>query len=116
MLELFKKPSFPWPDIILSDLNMPGRNGYEVIIDIKTNSSLSHIPIIILTTASSVPFAVRCKKLGACAYFTKPDTFLEYKEFAEKIYGDVRECLSKDKLDYSDTEKLKKSVHNVWKA
>src|SRR5215212_1485079 len=67
MLVLLGQPSFPKPDVILSDLNMPGKNGYEVIMDVKTNSSLSHIPIIILTTAPSVPFAERCKKLGACA-------------------------------------------------
>ena len=89
------------PDVIISDLNMPVRNGYEVIMDTKTNSSLSHIPVIILTTAPLKPYADRCIKLGACAYYTKPDTFLEYKEFAEKIYGDVTECLGSGNVDYS---------------
>jgi CheY-like chemotaxis protein len=116
MLELLGKSSFPKPDVILSDLNMPGRNGYEVIMDIKTNSSWSDIPIVILTTAPLVPFAERCKKLGACAYFTKPDTFLDYKDFAEKIYGDMRECLRNTKLDYSSAEKLKTIIQNIWKA
>jgi CheY-like chemotaxis protein len=109
MLELLNESSFPIPEVILSDLNMPGRNGYEVIMDVKTNSSLSHIPIIILTTAPLVPFADRCKELGACAYFTKPDTFLEYKDFAEKIYGDIKECLGNTRLDYSSIKKLKEN-------
>jgi CheY-like chemotaxis protein len=108
MLELLANPSFPMPEVILSDLNMPGRNGYEVILDIKTNSSLSQIPIVILTTAPLIPFAERCKKLGACAYFTKPDTFLEYKDFAEEIYEDLKDCLDNARLNYSSIEKLKR--------
>ena len=107
MLELLAKPTFPTPEVILSDLNMPGRNGYEVIMDVKTNSALSHIPIVILTTAPLVPYAERCKKLGACAYYTKPDTFNEYKEFAEKIYEDVKKCLDNSTLDFRSIEKVK---------
>ena len=96
MLDLLRRTSFPKPDIILSDLNMPVRNGYEVIIDVKSDRSLSNIPIIILTTAPLMPYAERCKKLGACAYYTKPDTFLEYKEFAETIYEDVLQCIDRE--------------------
>ena len=104
MLELLNNSSMP--DVILSDLNMPGRNGYEVIMDIKTNSLYSHIHVIILTTAPLKPYAERCKKLGACAYYTKPDTFLEYKEFAENIYDEVKECLGNSKLEYRGIRKL----------
>lgn len=107
MLELLNNSS--QPDVILSDLNMPGRNGYEVIMDVKTNSQYSHIPVIILTTAPLKPYAERCKKLGACAYYTKPDTFLEYKEFAENIYEDVKECLGNSKLEYRGLKKLNES-------
>ena len=107
MLELLTASSLPMPEVIVSDLNMPGRNGYEVIMDVTTNSSLSHIPIIILTTAPLVPYAERCKKLGACAYYTKPDTFLEYEDFAKKIYEDVRKCLGNSKLDCSSIEEIK---------
>ena len=95
MAEIFQK-RVPSPEVVLSDLNMPGRNGYEVIVDIKTNSSLSHIPVIILSSAPFKPFAERCKKLGACAYFTKPDSFLEYKDFAENIYNTIlTDCLER---------------------
>lgn len=105
MLQLLGSSS-SLPDVIISDLNMPGKNGYEVITDTKANSALSHIPVIILTTAPLEPFADRCMKLGACAYYTKPDTFLEYKEFAEKIYDEVKECLDNGNLQYSGIEKL----------
>lgn len=101
-------------DLILSDLNMPGRNGYEVIIDIKTNGLLSHIPVAILTTAPLKPLADRCKKLGACAYFTKPDTFLEYKEFSEKIYGDIKNCLDNAIMSYSGIKEFRQRlIHSM---
>jgi len=94
LLKLFKQPNFSLPEIVLSDLNMPKRNGYDVIQDVKSNHTLSHIPVVILTTAPYVPFAERCKKLGACAYFTKPDTFLEYGDFAKNIYSKIlMDCL-----------------------
>lgn len=94
LLRLFNQPGFSLPEIVLSDLNMPKRNGYDVIQDVKSNQTLSHIPVVILTTAPYVPFAERCKKLGACAYFTKPDTFLEYREFAKTIYPKIiDDCL-----------------------
>jgi CheY-like chemotaxis protein len=112
MLKLFREPMFPLPEVILSDLNMPGRNGYEVIVDVKSNSALSHIPIIILTTAPEVPYAERCKTLGACAYYTKPNTFLEYKNFAEQIYGDVKLCIGDGKVEYSGVN-LSRSLQNV---
>jgi len=96
---------------------MPGRNGYEVIVDIKTNSALSHIPVIILTTAPLKPYADRCRKLGACAYFTKPDTFLDYKDFAREIYPDIRECLDNAVMKYNSTETLKeRSIPQLLKT
>jgi CheY-like chemotaxis protein len=106
MIELLNSRSFSFPDIILSDLNMPGRNGYDVITHIKTNNHLSHIPVIILTTAPLKPYAERCKKLGACAYYTKPDTFLEYKEFGEKVYEELKTCIAEAKLNYSVIRKM----------
>jgi CheY-like chemotaxis protein len=109
MLHLLDDSSFPDPDVILTDLNMPGKNGYEVITEIKNNTALSHIPVAVLTTAPLVPFAERCKKLGACAYFTKPDTFLDYKDFAEKIYGDLKKCLDNIRLNFSSIKKLKRN-------
>lgn len=117
LLELLGRSPSSLPDIILSDLNMPGRNGYEVILDIKTNSSFSHIPVAILSTAPLHPYADRCKKLGACAYFTKPDTFLEYRQFSEKIYGHIRECVANGGINYigvSLEQLFSKAIENLF--
>jgi CheY-like chemotaxis protein len=113
MLRLLDNGTVTWPDVILSDLNMPGKNGYDVITDIKANKVLAHIPVVILTTAPLIPFAERCKKLGACAYFTKPDTFIEYKKFAEEIYDDLKECLDNTRLNYSAIENFKKRITHL---
>lgn len=95
MLELLNKEKIAKPQVVITDLNMPGKDGYDVIRDMKSDQALSHIPVIVLTTAPYVPFAERCKQLGACAYFTKPETFLVYKDFAHKIYGELKEnCLA----------------------
>jgi CheY-like chemotaxis protein len=103
-LDLLSQGSFTLPDVILSDLNMPGKDGYNVIKDIKTHDYFSHIPVAILSNAPAVPFAERCKKLGACAYYTKPETFIHYKEFAEKIYEDLIGCLDNSRLNFSSSK------------
>ncbi|HYH16071.1 MAG TPA: response regulator [Flavisolibacter sp.] len=96
MLALFQKQSLSRPELVISDLNMPGKNGYDVIQDIKRDASWSDVPVVIVTTAPYSPFAQRCKELGACAYYTKPDTFLEYQSFAANIYNDITtRCLKK---------------------
>lgn len=56
MLFLENKGRFanaPKPDIILLDINLPKKNGHEVLEFIKSNSVLKHIPVVILTTSSS---------------------------------------------------------------
>jgi CheY-like chemotaxis protein len=94
MLQLLKEPSFSMPEMVLSDLNMPGKNGYEVIKDVCSSYSRPNIPVVILSSAPYVPYAERCKKIGACAFFTKPDTFLEYEDFAKSIYSQLlNSCL-----------------------
>lgn len=81
-----------------------------MISDIKASASFSHIPVVIITTAPLVPFAERCKKLGACAYFTKPDTFLDYKDFGENIYDDLKQCLENPKLNYHNASYLREHL------
>lgn len=93
LLKLIHDPSGVRPQLVVSDLNMPGMDGYEVIQEVKTDPALRGIGVIVLSSAPYVPFAEKCKKLGACAFYTKPDTFLEYESFAKKIYGEVMNCI-----------------------
>lgn len=90
LIALFEGSSEAVAPLILSDLNMPGKNGYDVLREVKGNALYAKSCVIILSSAPYIPYAERCKNLGACAFFTKPDTFLEYEEFAKSLYEEVR--------------------------
>lgn len=65
----------PRPDLILLDLNMPRRNGREVLEELKQDAELRTIPVIIFSTSSS-PFDVEdCYALHANSYLVKPVDF-----------------------------------------
>ena len=72
--------SAPRPGIILLDLNMPKKNGYEVLGVLKTNPELQTIPIIVFTTTRHIDEIIRAYKEGANAFMTKPSTFEGYRD------------------------------------
>lgn len=74
----------PWPDIILLDLNMPGMGGKEFLRTIKSEDSIKHIPVVVLTTSSSERDIIESYKLQASGYVTKP---VKLNEFAEVMTG-----------------------------
>jgi CheY-like chemotaxis protein len=79
------------PDVILSDLNMPGMNGYDIIIDIKSNPVYEHIPVIITSTSSTNTTINKCMSLGASSYIVKPDTFILYEPFVKQLYQLIKD-------------------------
>jgi len=74
------------PDLILSDLNMPGKNGYDIITEIKATDAYTHIPVVITSTSSTKTIMEKCLALGASAYLVKPDTFVEYGPYIQHLY------------------------------
>src|SRR3984893_12389509 len=70
----------PRPDLILLDLNLPKKDGREVLKEIKESPTLKSIPIVILTTSASEADILRSYRLHANCYITKPvglDGFLK---------------------------------------
>jgi len=78
-------PVSPRPVVILLDLNMPGKDGRDVLKEIKGNKDLQAIPIIVLTTSSSDKDKETSYQLGANCFVTKPDSFRELIDITDSI-------------------------------
>jgi CheY-like chemotaxis protein len=77
--------SSPHPDLILLDLNLPKKDGREVLKEIKKDSNLKNIPVIVLTTSTADKDILRAYDLHANAYITKPIDFNEFMKVVESI-------------------------------
>lgn len=62
----------PRPDLILLDLNLPGKDGREVLSEIKADEDLKCIPVVVLTTSAAEQDILRTYRLHANCYITKP--------------------------------------------
>ena len=65
----------PRPDLILLDLNLPRKAGHEVLAEIKSDTDLQRIPVVVLTTSDAEEDILRSYDLHANAYVTKPVDF-----------------------------------------
>jgi len=72
-------------NLILLDLNMPKKNGFELLKEIKANSKLSHIPILIYTSSKRPEDINRAYSLGASSYIIKPITI----DDVERTFRDI---------------------------
>ena len=71
------------PDLALIDVNMPGKNGFEILKEIKADPSISHIPVIMISaTCISVKDVQEGFRLGADDYITKP---VDWRELATRV-------------------------------
>jgi CheY-like chemotaxis protein len=73
------------PDLVLLDLNLPKRDGRQVLADIKSDPDLRRIPIVVLTTSEAEEDVLRSYDLHANAYVTKPVDFERFVEVIRQI-------------------------------
>ncbi|MDT4988119.1 MAG: hypothetical protein QOI74_2213 [Micromonosporaceae bacterium] len=73
------------PDLILLDLNLPRRDGREVLAEIKNDPDLCQIPVVVLTTSQADEDVVRSYQLHANAYVTKPVDFDRFISVVRQI-------------------------------
>lgn len=66
---------YPWPSLILLDLNMPRKDGREALKEIKDDPELKAIPVVILTTSQQEEDMIKGYDLGAASFITKPVNF-----------------------------------------
>jgi two-component system response regulator len=75
----------PRPDLIMLDLNLPRKDGREVLKELKDDPSLKIIPVIVLTTSRSDEDILRSYQLNANCYITKPVDFQHFIDVVKSI-------------------------------
>jgi two-component system, chemotaxis family, response regulator Rcp1 len=79
----------PRPDLILLDLNLPRKDGREVLAEVKADESLAQIPVVVLTTSQAEQDIVKSYQLHANCYITKPvdlDQFMTVIKAVESFW------------------------------
>ena len=76
----------PRPGLILLDLNLPKRNGLEVLADLKSDAKLLSIPVVVLTTSQAEADILRSYTLHANAYISKPVDFDKFMDVIRQIH------------------------------
>jgi DNA-binding response OmpR family regulator len=75
----------PLPDLIFLDLNMPRKNGFECLEEIRANTRLKNLCVIIYSTSSQFKDILETLNKGANLYFTKPSTFHELSNRLKQV-------------------------------
>lgn len=78
-----KKASMP--ALILLDINMPKKNGFEVLKEMKADPQLRSLPVVMLTTSEREEDIVRSYANGACSYVRKPVDFDQFAKVVEQF-------------------------------
>ncbi len=99
------------PDIIVSDIMMPEKNGFELCQEIKEDIKTNHIPVILLTAKTAEDDKLSGLKLGADAYLTKPFNKEELLIRMERLIA-IRKTLQ---LKYKDISSLEISQKEIQK-
>lgn len=85
---LFKRGKYTdakQPDLILLDINMPLKNGFEVLEEIKKDSRLRRIPVVMLTTSEDEQDVLKSYDLQAACFITKPVNFERFQEIVRQL-------------------------------
>jgi len=75
----------PRPHLVLLDLNLPRKDGREVLQEIKQDEDLARIPVVVLTTSEAEEDVIRSYQLHANAYVTKPVDFDQFIKVVQQI-------------------------------
>ena len=78
-------PSGAYPDLILLDLNMPKKDGRQLLSELKMDKDLKRIPVVVLTTSDAETDIIKSYNLGANCYITKPVDFDQFSRIVDLI-------------------------------
>lgn len=97
LLEALKNPP-PIPYVVFLDLNMPVKNGFEVLKDVKDSQELKKNRIVVFSTSNDRAIIEQCKNLGAAMYIVKPNSY-------DGLKNSIKHVLKTDWNDYGNLNK-----------
>ncbi|MBC3786393.1 response regulator [Spirosoma utsteinense] len=71
----YNEVNAPWPNMLILDLNMPRKNGFQALSEIKDDPKLRRLPVIVMTTSSADEDVLKTYNLGVNSFVTKPFNF-----------------------------------------
>lgn len=75
----------PSPDLLVLDLNLPRKDGRAVLKELKSDPTLSKIPVVVFTTSQASSDISRCYDLGANCYLRKPGNLSDYRAVVQSM-------------------------------
>jgi CheY-like chemotaxis protein len=81
------RDEFPLPDLLLLDLKMPRKNGFDVLEWIRSQPTLAQMRVVVLTSSDEIRDVNRAYSLGAASFLTKPVNFMEFKDTIQAMYN-----------------------------
>jgi len=75
------------PDLVMLDLNLPKKDGEQILERMRTSQKYAHTPVVVLTSSDSPQDRAMAKKLGAIKYFQKPSDLEEFMNIGALVKG-----------------------------
>jgi two-component system, chemotaxis family, response regulator Rcp1 len=75
----------PLPDLLVLDLNLPRKDGRQVLAEVKSEPELATIPVVIFTTSQAASDISRCYQLGANCYLRKPGNLADFVAIVQSM-------------------------------
>jgi CheY-like chemotaxis protein len=83
LMQMLDRSGNKLPDIVFLDINMPRKNGFECLLEIKKSDKYQNVPVVILSTSSGKDLVAKMYEAGANLYICKPNQFNHLKKVIE---------------------------------
>lgn len=97
-IDFLIKPQDDLPDLVVMDINMPGKNGLECLADIRNHARLRKLPVVIFSTDTDEAVIRDAYRRGANLYISKPNSFQGLKQEVQKIISTDWESYKSDQV------------------
>jgi len=84
----FEKVTATPPDMIILDVMLPGRSGFDILRDLRSNADTAHLPVLMLTARGQKKDRELAEQLGADHFMTKPFSNAEVREHVRTVLGE----------------------------